>query len=103
MNMPTISEHLRLASAHLQQCSDSHRLDAEVLLAHVLSLPRSALIADGDAPLAQPLREEFERLIAERQRGVPVAYLTGTREFWSLPLHVTPDVLVPRPETEELV
>ncbi len=103
MNTPNISEHLRLASGRLQQCSESPRLDAEVLLAHVLSVPRSALITNGDAPLEGPLLAEFERLIAECQRGVPVAYLTGTREFWSLPLHVTPDVLVPRPETEELV
>jgi release factor glutamine methyltransferase len=101
--MPNINEQLRLATGLLQQSSDSPRLDAEVLLAKVLSCPRSTLIANGDAPLAQAPREEYERLIAERQRGVPVAYLTGTREFWSLPLHVTPDVLVPRPETEELV
>ena len=100
--MPSITEHLRLATALLQQCSDSPRLDAEVLLAKVLSRPRSTLIANGDEALAQGMREEFERLLGERQRGVPVAYLTGTREFWSLPLHVTPDVLVPRPETEEL-
>jgi release factor glutamine methyltransferase len=103
MIMPSISEHLRIATALLQPCSDSPRLDAEVLLAKVLSRPRSTLITNGDEPLAQPMREEFERLLGERQRGVPVAYLTGTREFWSLPLHVTPDVLVPRPETEELV
>jgi release factor glutamine methyltransferase len=101
--MPNINEQLRLATGLLLQSSDSPRLDAELLLAKVLSCPRSALIANGDAPLAQAPREEFERLISERQRGVPVAYLTGTREFWSLPLHVTPDVLVPRPETEELV
>jgi release factor glutamine methyltransferase len=101
--MQSITEHLRLATSRLQPCSDSPRLDAEVLLAKVLSVPRSALIVNGDAPLAPEMREEFERLIGERQRGVPVAYLTGTREFWSLPLHVTPDVLVPRPETEELV
>jgi release factor glutamine methyltransferase len=101
--MSSITEHLRLAAALLQPCSDSPRLDAEVLLAKALSRPRSALIANGDEPLAEATREEFERLLGERQRGVPVAYLTGTREFWSLPLHVTPDVLVPRPETEELV
>jgi release factor glutamine methyltransferase len=101
--MPSVTEHLRLATGLLQKCSDSPRLDAEVLLAKVLSRPRSALIANGDEPLTKAMGEEFERLVGERQRGVPVAYLTGTREFWSLPLHVTPDVLVPRPETEELV
>ena len=101
--MSSINEHLHLATSLLQQCSESPRLDAEVLLAKVLSCPRSALIANGDAALAQAMGEEFERLVGERQRGVPVAYLTGTREFWSLPLHVTPDVLEPRPETEDLV
>jgi release factor glutamine methyltransferase len=101
--MISITEHLRLATNLLQQYSDTPRLDVEVLLAKVLACPRSALIANGDGTLTQAMREEFERLIGERQRGVPVAYLTGTREFWSLPLHVTPDVLVPRPETEELV
>jgi release factor glutamine methyltransferase len=101
--MQSINEHLRLATENLRQCSDSPRLDAEVLLASVLARPRSALIAGGDEPLSPAISEKFDRLILERQRGVPVAYLTGTREFWSLPLHVTPAVLVPRPETEELV
>jgi len=103
MSMPSINEHLRLATEHLRQCSDSPRLDAEVLLAAVLARPRSALIANGDEALDPAMREKFDHLILERQRGVPVAYLTGTREFWSLPLHVTPAVLVPRPETEDLV
>lgn len=103
MNTVTVSEQLRIATGLLQECSDSPRLDAEVLLAKVLSRPRSALIANGEELLAPAKREEFERLIEERRRRVPVAYLTGTREFWSLPLHVTRDVLVPRPETEDLV
>lgn len=102
-NTPSISENLRRATGLLQGCSDSPRLDAEVLLAKVLKKPRSALVTSGDMVLADPTRIEYERLVGERRRGVPVAYLTGTREFWSLPLTVTPDVLVPRPETEDLV
>jgi release factor glutamine methyltransferase len=101
--MPSITENLRRATGLLQGFSDSPRLDAEILLSKVLSRPRSALIAHGDAPLAAAEREEFERLLGDRQRGVPVAYLTGTREFWSLPLNVTRAVLIPRPETEALV
>jgi len=99
----TIDGSLRQAAGLLQRCSDSPRLDAEVLLAKVLSRPRSALVAHADAPLDAAAAKQFRHLIDERRRGVPVAYLTGTREFWSLPLNVTPAVLVPRPETEDLV
>jgi len=99
----TIDGSLRQAAGLLQRCSDSPRLDAEVLLAKVLSRPRSALVAYADAPLDAAAAKQFRHLIDERRRGVPVAYLTGTREFWSLPLNVTPAVLVPRPETEDLV
>ena len=79
------------------------RLDAQLLLAHHVSKPRSWVIANGDAPVAaaalQPLRTDIHR----RAAGVPLAYLTGSKEFHGLRLHVTPDVLVPRPETETLV
>ncbi|MFI4891363.1 MAG: peptide chain release factor N(5)-glutamine methyltransferase [Steroidobacterales bacterium] len=99
----SISDNLLHAAGQLQGCSESPRLDAELLLCKVLVRSRAALIAHGDAQLADESRREYERLIRERQRGVPLAYLTGTREFWSLPLNVTPAVLVPRPETEDLV
>ncbi len=103
MSPTSISEHLRHAAGLLRECSDSPRLDAELLLCKVLARPRTALLVHGDAPLADAVRREYARLVGERQRGVPVAYLTGTREFWSMPLSVTPAVLVPRPETEDLV
>jgi release factor glutamine methyltransferase len=61
------------------------------------------LYANPEAPVTDSQAAEFGRLIAERHSGKPVAHLTGTREFWSLDLKVTPDVLVPRPETELLV
>jgi release factor glutamine methyltransferase len=101
--MCSITESLQLAAGRLNGCSDSPRLDAEILLCKVLSRPRAALIAHGEDRLAEANRGEYARLIAERRRGVPVAYLTGAREFWSLPLAVTPAVLVPRWETETLV
>jgi release factor glutamine methyltransferase len=78
-------------------------LDAKVLLAHVLSCDRAWLAAHGADPLERAAADRFFELARQRREGMPVAYLTGTREFWSLPLEVTPDVLIPRPETETLV
>jgi len=79
------------------------RIDAELLLAHVLNVSRAWLYAWPEhAPDARQ-REAFEQQVVARQRGEPVAYLTGHREFWSLDLEVTPAVLIPRPETELLV
>jgi release factor glutamine methyltransferase len=79
------------------------RLDAEVLLAHVLGCTRSMLLAHGERGVAAVDATRYRELIERRAAGEPVAYLTGTREFWSLPLAVTPAVLIPRPETELLV
>jgi release factor glutamine methyltransferase len=83
--------------------SDSARLDAEVLLCHVLERPRAWLFAHGDDPVDETGRSRFDALLERRATGEPVAYLVGFREFWSLPFEVTPDVLIPRPETELLV
>lgn len=77
--------------------------DAEVLLARVLECDRSWLYAWPEHPLAAAALDRFEALVTRRAAGVPVAYLTGRREFWSLDLEVTPDTLIPRPETELLV
>lgn len=77
-------------------------LDAEVLLAHVLSVTRAYLRSHPEAS-ASERAGEYRALLDRRARGEPLAYLTGMREFWSLPLAVTPAVLVPRPETELLV
>lgn len=79
------------------------RLDAELLLAHVLDVSRSNLIARDERELTPEEQGDFERLLGRRKAGEPLAYLTGTKEFWSLELEVTRDVLVPRPETELLV
>lgn len=82
---------------------DSPRLDAEVLLAHVLGCQRIELYTRFDeVPEAEP-RAAFRELVKRRGQGEPVAYLTGHKEFFSLSFRVTRDVLVPRPETESLV
>lgn len=83
--------------------SDTARLDAEVLLASILKKNRSYLLAWPEKILPQKTREQFYQLVKRRASGEPVAYLTGQREFWSLPLAVSTDTLIPRPETETLV
>jgi release factor glutamine methyltransferase len=82
----------------------SPRLDAEVLLAHALGCPRLALYVEFEKPVTPEERARFREAV--RRRGserVPVSQLVGRREFWSLPLRVTREVLTPRPETETLV
>jgi release factor glutamine methyltransferase len=79
------------------------RLDAEILLAHALGTPRARLYAWPEHEPDATQRAAFEQLVDARERGEPIAYLTGRREFWSLDLAVTPDVLIPRHETELLV
>jgi release factor glutamine methyltransferase len=98
-----IAETLRLGTRSLGPHSDSPRLDAELLLGKVLGLSRTGLIAHEGDVLADHSERAYADLIARRKAGTPVAYLTGTREFWSLDLSVPPGVLVPRPETEILV
>lgn len=99
----TVTAALERAMRMLSSRTDSPRLDAEILLGRVLGVSRSALIVRGADPVSAETRRAYDELIACRREGVPVAYLTGIREFWSLELDVTPDVLVPRPETEVLV
>jgi len=86
-----------------QRGSDSPRLDAEVLLAHSLGCSRIELYTAFGSEPSGPQRQTFRELVRRRGEGVPVAYLVGHREFYSLRLGVTPAVLIPRPETEHLV
>ncbi len=97
-----LRKHLESARHQLAGHPAAH-LEAEILLAHALESPRSFLYANPDLELPRKRREAFLKLVRRRARGEPIAYLTGTREFWSLPLRVTEDVLIPRPETELLV
>jgi release factor glutamine methyltransferase len=83
--------------------SPSARFDAEILMAHVLESTRSFLYANPELELPHRRSENFKKLVKQRAHGEPIAYLTGNSEFWSLPLEVSPAVLIPRPETERLV
>ena len=94
---------LHAATRRLEDASDSPRLDAELLLCHVLERERSYLLAHPETRLRPDEARVFETLLEARRRGEPIAYLTRKREFWSLPLKVTPATLIPRPETERLV
>lgn len=84
----------------LRAAAEIDRLDAEVLLAHLVGVPRLALLLDCDRVVAAA---GFAALVARRAVGEPVAYITGVREFWSLDLRVTRDVLIPRSDSETLV
>lgn len=81
----------------------SARLEAQLLLAHVLGCTRVQLYTGFDKPLAEPELAGYRELIRRRLAGEPVAYLLGEHEFWGLPFHVDPSVLVPRPDTETVV
>lgn len=83
--------------------SSSARLDAEVLLAHCCRCQRIELYVRFETEPDEPTRTRFREMIKQRAAGKPVAYLVGFREFFSLSFEVTPDVLIPRPETEQLV
>ncbi len=83
--------------------AESPRLDAEVLLANARGCERIALYMAFAEEVGEEIRAKFRGLVKQRAAGVPVAYLVGQREFYSLPLKVTPAVLIPRPETEFLV
>lgn len=83
--------------------SESPRLDAEVLLAHVLGWPRISLYTHFEDLVSESDRGKYRELIRRRAEGAPVAYLVGRKEFYSLTLQVSPAVLIPRPDTETLV
>lgn len=82
---------------------ESARLDAELLLAHALEMPRLHLYLNFDRPLTAPELNAYRNLVKRRAAREPVAYITGQKEFYSRPFKVTRDVLIPRPETEILV
>jgi len=83
--------------------SDTATVDCELLLCHVLDVDRSYLKTWPDRELSSAVEEQFEQLLERRIDGEPVAYLIGTQGFWTLDLKVSPDTLIPRPETELLV
>ncbi len=91
------------AGSRLAAFTDEPYADVRALAGHVLQRDRAWFIAHSDDEFPVDVLEEFRRLIDERAQGRPVAHLTGCREFWGLRLKVTPDTLIPRPETEHLV
>lgn len=99
---PTILSLLQHAAQYLPH-SPSAKLDIELLLQFVLAKPRSYLYSEPQQLLMQTQWQHLHNLLLRRQQGEPIAYLIGTKEFWSLELFVTPDTLIPRPETELLV
>lgn len=99
----TVATLLRRAGTELAKASPTPRLDAEVLLAHVLETPHSHLFTHPEQRIADDKLKLFALLVVARRKGRPVAYLTGKREFWSLNLKVNSATLIPRPETELLV
>ena len=91
------------ATERLRNVSDSPMLDAELLLARALDVPRTYLVAHPEDSLDPAAVERFFSAIERRSDGLPLAYISGEKEFWSMTLFVSPDTLVPRPETEVLV
>lgn len=100
----TVSELLRIGAERLAASgSGSPRLDAELLLGHVLRVDRAGLLTHSQAPVGDVARDAFEATIQRRERGEPVAYIRGFREFHGLALSTDARALIPRPETELLV
>ncbi len=98
----SVAQCLRRAS-ELAQVSDTARLDLELLLCQILERNRTWLYTWPEHLLSESQRLEFERLLARRLAGEPLAHITGRREFWSLSLQVDASTLIPRPDTESLV
>ena len=101
--MHSIKSVLDEAAATLAPVSDSAMLDAEILLCQALDKPRSYLRAWPGKQLLPKQLAIFKALLEQRQQGKPIAYITGQREFWSRDFQVSPDVLIPRPDTELLI
>jgi release factor glutamine methyltransferase len=96
----TAGEAIRTAAVRLAETSDTARLDAEVLMAHALGVQRSDLLLRA---MGEPVPQVYAGMIERRLGHEPVAYITGKQEFYGLPFRVTPDVLIPRGDSEVLV
>ena len=103
MNLPDTAALLYQATSRLNKTSDTPALDAELLLCAVCGIDRSAVTCDQSLVLTNRQRDFFSTLINRRAAGEPIAYLLQRKEFWSQELLVSPEVLIPRPETELLV
>jgi release factor glutamine methyltransferase len=104
MSLLSIAATLQSAIAELRYAgSESPELDAQVLLRHVLQCDRSYFFTWPEREVPAAEATQFQALLAQRLQGLPIAHLIGTREFWSLSLHVNNSTLIPRPDTEILV
>lgn len=101
--MNDLGSTLKRAAQALEKKTDTPRLDAEILLAHVLDQSRTYLYTYPELQLTKRQRQQFDALVVKRQSGYPIAYLIHTKAFWSLNLTVNEATLIPRPETEMLV
>jgi release factor glutamine methyltransferase len=103
--MPSLRHHLDLGEFALKDGPhpESARRDADVLLMHTLKKSRAWLMAHGDELLSDELFLSYTELLERRRRGEPIQYITGETEFYGLPFRLTPEVLIPRLETEHLV
>ena len=103
--MPSLRHHLDLGEFALKDGPHPERArrDADVLLMHTRKKSRAWLMAHGDELLSDELFLSYTELLERRRRGEPIQYITGETEFYGLPFRVTPEVLIPRPETEHLV
>lgn len=87
----------------LRQTNDIPRIECELLLNQVLGLSRAQILAYPETPISNDVQQQLHQLIEQLRSGTPLAYITGSREFWGIDFQVTSDVLIPRPETELLV
>ena len=102
--MTTVDQLLRAGTERLRVAgSESARLDAELLLGHAIGADRTVIVAHPEAPVDDGAAERFEADLARRERGEPVAYIRGFKEFYGLAFAADPRALIPRPETERLV
>jgi release factor glutamine methyltransferase len=99
----TVEQLLSIAIQQINKTSPTARLDAEILLAFSLNKSRTWLRTWPEQRVDQSVSNHFNQLIEQRHQGLPIAYLTGQREFWAHTFQVSKDVLIPRPETELLV
>jgi len=100
----TVLQVIQWTTGHFQNKEiENPRLEAEVLLAHLLGIDRMGLYLNYDRPLKEEERTAYREMIQRRTGGEPIAYIIGHKEFWSLRFAVSPECIIPRPETEHLV
>lgn len=103
MSNTTLLELLKEIQQAISITSESPRLDAEVLITHALEAPRTIVYTDQQRLITDSELALLQQLIQRRLQGEPLAYIIGEKEFWSLSFTVTPNTLIPRPETEHLI